>query len=332
MSWDAVPWFVGGGAEHSPEVARLMAYAATSGAEGVVHSTDLRVRPLDVPGGGVRVMPGAALIRNRATGGAAQTYVGRLPQADTVEIAPTGSGAGRSDLIVARVEDPYMPGEPWQEPEDPTRGPYVFTRVIPNVSPTATTAPAGQSAIPLARIDLPASTGTVTAAMITDLREVALPRSYRRLFTYNLTSDDGTQYISSDGSEQFWPNVPDQVWYVDIPEWATHANIIGHWGGVKMQKSTAWGTIWVRIGRPDGYGEGNVRTQDQRWDALASGNENDQVRETWAAADDITIPAALRGTSQPIRLMARRMAGGASPGLDSASSISVDVQFTEGPA
>jgi len=337
MTWDAVPWFVGGGAEHSPEVARLLAYAATGGAEGIVLPTDLRVAPLSVPGSGVRVLPGAALVRNRASGGALQTYVARLPVANTVSISATGSGAGRSDLIVARIEDPYVAGTPYQEPENPASGPYVFTRVISNV-PKGTTrlqdlaAHANSSAITLARVDLPASTGTVTAAMITDLREVAIPRQTRRLFTYNLSSGDGTHYLSSDGAEQFWPNVPDTVWYVDIPEWATHANIIGHWGGVKMQKSTAWGTVWVRLGRPDGYGEGNVRTQDQRWDAEASGTANDQVRETWAAADDVTIPAAMRGTRQPIRLMGRRSAAGASPGLDSASSISVDVQFTEGPA
>src|SRR5690606_29700444 len=130
MTWDAVPWFVGGGAEHSPEVARLLAYAATGGAEGIVLPTDLRVAPLSAPGSGVRVLPGAAPVRTRASGGALQTYVARLPVANTVSISATGSGAGRSDLIVARIEDPYVAGTPYQEPENPASGPYVFTRVI----------------------------------------------------------------------------------------------------------------------------------------------------------------------------------------------------------
>lgn len=94
-----------------------------------------------------------------------------------VAIAATGSAGGRSDLIVAQVEDPNMAGEPWQTPTNPAVGPYIFTRVIPNV-PAGTTSLrplgySGRSAIVLARVDLPASTGTVTASMITDLRELA---------------------------------------------------------------------------------------------------------------------------------------------------------------
>ena len=61
MSFDSVPWFVGGGALHSPEVARLLAHAATSGAAGVVTPADLAVSALPVPGASVRVAVGGAL-------------------------------------------------------------------------------------------------------------------------------------------------------------------------------------------------------------------------------------------------------------------------------
>ncbi|WP_348240077.1 hypothetical protein, partial [Salmonella enterica] len=87
-----------------PEVARLLAYAATAGAKGIVTPGDIKVVPLDVPGSSVRVHAGACLIPSEAAGGAQQTYVGRNPSADTVSISATGSGSGRSDLIVARVE------------------------------------------------------------------------------------------------------------------------------------------------------------------------------------------------------------------------------------
>lgn len=225
MSWDSVPWFVGGGAEHSPEVARLLAFAAIGGAEGVVEPGNLKVLPLDVPGGSVRVTIGAALIRNRAAGGAQQTYVARNPTEDVVSISATGSSGGRSDLIVAQIEDPNMAGEPWQDPVDPKVGPYVFTRVIPNV-PAGTTrlqdVPGyeGRSAVTLARVDLPASTGTVTAALITDLRVLARPRSERQVVKGTLAN--GTTTLST-GSWQAFPANP--IAGVVVPTWATHAVI-----------------------------------------------------------------------------------------------------------
>ena len=94
MAWDSTPWFVGGGAHHSPEVARVLAYAASSGAEGIVTPEALRVRPLAVPGTSVRIAPGACLIVNRYPGGAWQTYVGRNPVEHTVPITAAGAGGG----------------------------------------------------------------------------------------------------------------------------------------------------------------------------------------------------------------------------------------------
>jgi len=223
MAWDSVPWFVGGGAEHSPEVARLLAYAATGGAEGVVSTGDLKVQPLAVPGGSVVVAGGAALILARSVGGDQQTYVARLPDSDTVAIAPTGSSGGRSDLIVAQIEDPFMAGEPWQDPADPAVGPYVFTRVISNV-PAGTTrlqnvaGYEGRSAVTLARVDLPASTGTVTSAMIKDLRTLARPRETTLVYA-DLGSSAGT--LSSTDGKLFPPYAP----AVTVPEWATHVRV-----------------------------------------------------------------------------------------------------------
>ena len=74
MALDSTPWFVGGGAQHSPEVARSLAYASTNGAEGTCGISDLRVQAQSVPNGSVQVIPGAALLLNRYTGGVGQTY------------------------------------------------------------------------------------------------------------------------------------------------------------------------------------------------------------------------------------------------------------------
>lgn len=231
MAMDPVPWFVGGGAQHSPEVARLLAYAATGGAEGIVSVGDLQVLPLSVPGQGVQVLPGAALIRQRGSDDTGQTYVARNASATTVSVTPTGSSGGRSDLVVVQVEDPTVAGEPWQDPADPKVGPYVFIRVIPNV-PAGTTrlqdvsGYSTRSAVTLARIDYPASTGTVTAAMIKDLRKVARPR---QLTGKNMSFPTGSNPMPT-GSYSGWPTgIGEQV---DVPDWATKALVTANIGGI----------------------------------------------------------------------------------------------------
>ncbi len=330
--WDSTPWFVGGGAEHSPEVARVMAFAASGGAEGIVTPEALRVRPLAVPGTSVRVAPGACLMVNRYAGGAYQTYVGRNPVQHEVPIDPTGSGGGRTDLIVARVVDPQYQGQP---PANPLTFDYMRTAVVKGVSSNVTSARdlnLSYPAIALAKVTLPANTGTVQASHITDLREVAMPRSYRRLFTHNLVGSTVHALTTSSPSSQYWPDFPEAIWEVEVPEWATHANIVATWGGVRVSRSAAQGVIWARIGRPGDWGEGNVRTQDQKFALDFSALPNEEMRETWSVADDVVVPSAMRGTRQPLRLLGARLASGGPPRMDNASSVMMDVQFTEGPA
>lgn len=331
MTWDSVPWFVGGGAEHSPEVARLLAYAATGGAEGVVGITDLRVSTLDVPGGAVRVLPGAALIRTRGDESGRQSYVGRLPVADSVQITATGSSAGRSDLIIAQIEDPFVAGEPWQAPADPTAGPYVFTRVIPNV-PAGTTrlqsipAYAGRSAITLARIDIPASTGTITAGMIKDVRKVAQPRRQTELVAFSLITGQNEILTSASaypGGENF-PNAFEGRSLVEIPEWATRMKIVMTWSSLVAPAGNAWGRFWVQVGTD----ASKTFTQDVGWDTPgASGN----TRMNFIAADNLAVPASYRGTSQ--RFLPRgNVLGGANSArmyVDAVAAMVLQVEFYE---
>ncbi|MEE6280141.1 hypothetical protein [Georgenia sp. MJ170] len=334
---DRTPWAVGvKGAIITAENARGVVHDTTAGAEGVVRGPDLRVRALDTPGESVRVGPGSVVLRNRYPGGDGQSYRGRTSSDLAVPITATGSGAGRSDLVVARVVDPqYEPGMDPDDLEDPNDFDYVVVEVIEGVSPS-TTGTAGVAqlanvpAVPLARIDLPVNTGTVEARHITDLRAVAVELSRRRLFAHNLEGSAVHELRSSE--PQYWPEFDDAIWWVDVPEWATHANIVAGWNGVRLGRSDASGTIWARIGRPGEWGEGNVRTQDQKWDANASGDPADELRESWEIADDVVIPAAMRGTRQPLRLMGRRMVVGSPPRLVNNSSIKFDVQFTSGAA
>ena len=234
MSWDPTPWFIGGGAQHSPEVARLLAYATSGGAEGVVEPGDLKVAPLAVPGGSVRVLPGACLLRNRYAGGGQQSYVGRLPVQDTVPITATGSASGRSDLVVARVLDPQYEGS---APTDPTTFDYVRTAVIEGVAASViASAQAARAycrtlpypAIPLGGITLPASTGTVTAAMTRDLRSVAMPRERRG------------QHMSFPPADSNMPTASYSSWpagigtQIEVPEWASTALVLAHISGVEV--------------------------------------------------------------------------------------------------
>ncbi|MFF8575557.1 hypothetical protein ACF06L_30500 [Streptomyces sp. NPDC015408] len=179
MTWDGIPWFVEGTAA-SEETLRLVVDAAMGGGEGVVGPADLLVTALDAPSGAVQLGPGAMIAKRRAAlGGGSQSYAARMPTVEQVDVAPTTVDGPRSDLVIARAEDPYG-GETWPAPEDPAVGPYVFTRVIPDV-PVGTTSvrevDPDSTAVTLARIDMPAGTTTTTSGMITDLRQLARPRS-----------------------------------------------------------------------------------------------------------------------------------------------------------
>lgn len=179
MGHEPVPWAIGGGAQMSATVARLLAYLGGGGeTEGVAAPTSCAVAAMPTPGASVRVAPGPYLIRNRALAGDYQDYVGMVRSQDVVNVTATSSAGPRSDLVVIRVENPFISGEPWQVPTDVANGPYVFTRVIENVPADTTSVHAlnlGYTAITLARIDIPASTATITDAMITDLRTVVNP-------------------------------------------------------------------------------------------------------------------------------------------------------------
>lgn len=250
MAFDGVPWLIGGGAEHSPEVARLLAFAAVGGAEGVLTPAAMKVRPLAVPGTAVRIDPGPASILNRSVGGEDQAYVARNSTSTQVDIGRTPSSGGRSDLIVARVEDPNMAGELWGPPASVKAGPYIHARVIAGV-PAGTKrlqdvpGYANHSAITLARIDIPASTGTITESMIVDLRRLCTVRSSRASRQANSTGtpvSTGRNALVT-ASQQFirWPDVA--LWQIETPAWATHAIIRGSVESYAVKQGSTTGRI-----------------------------------------------------------------------------------------
>lgn len=305
-------WFIGGGAEHTPEAARRALYASTSGAEGVGGVSDLRVLPLSVPGQGVRVTVGSALIPSRYVGGGTQTYMGTVTSQETVDITPTGSGQTRHDLIVMVIEDPFAAGSTYSPPptEEIPNAPYAHIRVISGVPANTTRvqnigAYANLTALTLARITLPPSTGTVQSGMITDLREVAQPRRSEVVFARpRIAADDTAQrYLTATYASggEFFPGgggSPNEF-QVDIPRWATRMVIDASWMTINYGNDRRpIGRYWVEYGDeyrnhtwPDKR-QYEFSTQHFRFNA----SRND-VGSTanWLLMDEVGVPAKLRG-------------------------------------
>ncbi len=219
MSFDGVPWAIGGGAEHTDELLRVAANAWSRDSEGIVLPGDLKVSQLSTPGGAVQIADGAAVVRCKQAAG--MSYIGRAGTSTQVSIAPTG-GSPRHDMVIGRVIDPdYSPWVPYTDPEQIAHGPYWEPFVVSGVSAGATTlADAGitYSGVPLARVDIPASTSTIIDAYIVDLRGLAQPRIG---FAYDL--QQVAAYDAIGIGETTWFDWPVRSLAVKVPRWATHA-------------------------------------------------------------------------------------------------------------
>src|SRR5699024_11143454 len=106
---------------------------------------------------------------------------------------------------------------------------------------------------------------------ITDLRELAQPRSVRFLRAYALVSGDGSFKLTSTGENgAAWPEPQDLpsmgAWRVDVPEWAQRVRVICQWAGVRFQTSggNAYGGVWGRIGSISN--SAGISTQETQWD------------------------------------------------------------------
>ncbi|MGW7090113.1 hypothetical protein ACWGH2_42390 [Streptomyces sp. NPDC054871] len=253
MVWDGIPWFVENTAA-SEETLRLVVEAAACGGEGIVNPADLLVTALELPGSRVQVGAGAMIARVGAPA-SGQAYAARNPTVDFADIEPTTADGPRSDLVIVRIEDPFG-GETWPAPEDPEVGPYVHTRVLSDVPPGTTSlrdVDASSTAVALARIDIPASTSVITPAMVTDLRQMARPRSQtvrRYLHSAWATPDDVGPVID------LWEDFPlGARWQESIPAWATHATVHAHLTGLLHPDAVAArGRLRITLGEQLGGG------------------------------------------------------------------------------
>ncbi|GAO08684.1 hypothetical protein TPA0598_04_03200 [Streptomyces lydicamycinicus] len=297
------------GATHSARVMRMMARNLARASEGVIEGDDLKVRQLVTPSSGVRVGDGAAIITG-ATSKSQGSYTLFNVGDSTVPIAATGSSA-RNDLLILRVEDPEYEGT-----LDPAKDAIGHYEVVPGVSSTQTVVPSGYSAIPLARVNIPANTATITDSMITDLRRIANPRRDRKLYTSFPSSLSELKY--QDGKWHTWPTAAS--WQVSIPVWATSAKVVVTIAGLRMYDNSIWAKMQTVLGSD--FGE----------DTLIDDNQGTSVRrQTVVIADNISISASQRGTTQKLYLqtfMYKQETGNLS--VDTGTSIILDVEFSEG--
>lgn len=307
------PWYIDAEARHFAPQQRLLAYSAVEGQEGVLGETHLAVSDLDTPGGFIQVMPGGYSVLAKHTGGLFEAYVGKFVEAESVAVNPTDSSGPRTDLVILRVENPWVTGSgSWAEPADPLNGPYVHVRVIEDVPANTNTVQAvntSWSAITLARITRPASTGIVAQSHITDLRSLAElggeritiietppadppPIAQSIYFDIrNETSGSDDDEIDDDthGSSGWlsWPE--DADWNVPVPSWATHAEIILQLLGIRQEGEGTYGQLRVQINN------GTVITDPVTYDFTTDGQVEGWRRDPLFAVGSEYIPSSLRG-------------------------------------
>lgn len=226
MALEMDSWAVNG-AQSSARIARLQHQSGTRSGNGVVDTDHLRVLPLEVPGTAVRITSGGATILGREMGFQGSYFAFNVGDAE-LDISPTGSGGGRVDMVVLRVEDPNIDGTSWNH--DVTEDPVYYFRVIEDVGSNATDPPSGMTAIPLARIHIPASTATITSDMLVDLRTPANPRNQRVLRVQRGgTLTDGEWDEAGNIVQPGYERWPQHDWTVTIPEWATQVQVLASW-------------------------------------------------------------------------------------------------------
>ena len=313
-----LPAFAVDGGRGPASMFRGMLWASTSGATGVVQAGDLRVTPLSTPGTAVNVGPGGALAASRYTGASrAETY-GVVNDA-TVQLAipATGSSGGRTDYIILKIDDWHFSGG--SQPADPLAATYCSVVRVSSLSGI------NHPYVPLAKLTIPASTGTITNAMIKDLREVALPRTQRVLRPNAIVASETETLTSKTG--EYFPNAGGTQ-MVDIPSWATRVKIRADWLMVKIPKGKVRGNIWVGFGDWNGSRWGGPATQSQEFTFTDTDQSPGDTRQTWTVVDDLYIPSNLRGREVHFQMWGKLVDAGR-PVIDASSGSSLDLLFEE---
>jgi hypothetical protein len=303
-----VPWGIGGGtAILQAEVARFLAHHMLGGAEGVMGKDHFKPSQLGTPGAGILLQPGGCAMLNRTSGAGNQSYVDLASSAVTVNLDPT-TGAGRTDLVLLRVEDPYVSGNSWSAPSDLQNGPYIYPRVVYGVSSsikTVTELGNNWSAIPIARVTRPASTSTILDSHITDLRTLinamtggiqpapAAVQEKSEFSDIKVGPVSPASLTPSSTSYADWP--PECTWSVPVPSWATYLELTLEIKGCLLINGAFWGDIRPVIA---GVNQSSVSI-DKNQPSIGASTE-----EVWVGGEYYIQPS-LRGTTITIKTQAK---------------------------
>lgn len=312
MALDPKPFFIGiPGVQHSGEVVRQHIHDSTGGGEGVSSPTSMQVTASPAPDGNVRIAPGGAILLSRYAGATGQSYSARNATETTLAVPPTGSGGGRTDLVILRIVDPQYEG---QMPADVNAFQYTRIELIQGVADTVKYAwqlNLTYPAIALARIKRVLNKTIVEPGDITNLRDLAQPRSYRRLFNINPTANHPIPAGYSS-----WPILSAQRPVMFIPPWGTVLKIVGHYGGIDYQGSTV-SVAGIRTGFGSEASENGIII------------ERTPGRGHYTVSGTHNIPANMRGMDQLINVQAQRSSGTAVWEADYQSQIVIDCEVTE---
>ncbi|MFC3299645.1 hypothetical protein FJV46_10720 [Arthrobacter agilis] len=289
---------------------RLAAFHATRGGNGISLPEDLKVTALPVPGAFVRVVrgpSGSAALRSRYASAAGQSYLTLLSATEDVSVPATGSGSGATRYLIQRVFDPKFEGQ----------APLAEFALVPGSATGVWPYNLGLSYphVVLARINQPASTATITQAMIEDLRQLAYPLQDRQLLPPIYPSANANIPTAGYAS---WPITAAQRPILQVPEWATRLDVVAHLSGIEFI-----GTTKTVAGIRSGFG--------------AEGAENGIIIADKAGRGHYTVVgthqvlAAQRGTRQALNLQGVRSSGTGSWQADYQSAVAIDVQFSAVP-
>lgn len=224
---------------------RRAQFVATSGAEGIAQRGDLKARALPVPGRGLIISAGNAVLLNRYQTGINESYTVANPddhEMTAVEM-PAAQPSAKSYLVCVTVGDPEFDqvGHPWMPSTDLAEGEaedyqYVRPWLVECPSTTTKFSQLGLAypAYAVARLDIPANTTTVTDVMFKDLRNIARPRAQEETSYVNLATGAADSLSAVLPAFEYWiSNGPT----LEIPSWASIARIDGWIESVVITKA-----------------------------------------------------------------------------------------------
>lgn len=246
------------GAPVPAHLAREQLWLASGGQTGVIGPESCEVVAQENPDGTVRILPGgfsiAATSPRAAIGYTSapwQSYGRSLYDPVTVEISPTSSAGGRTDVVGIVIHDPDFEG---LELEGEELAAHQFWRphVVQNAGNNATRpehfASLRRPFLPLAQIRIPASTGTITDAMIHDIRFLAVARTHAEELIQDLSE---TSHRSIPASQTAWTTVA-SFEGIQQPQWATIVKVAMMLGPVYALDDSVNGQFRVRTTGPSG--------------------------------------------------------------------------------